>query len=204
MKPTRPGKKSDGSPLNVTKKPTTYAEVVAQYLANDQARGDLDLAWFAKQPDWDTLLEKAVLSRSRGAKNGKEVRHPHQRRLREPNLRKAHRALGQCDLQACGSFDELHDTIEQSTSEIPGIGPLAVFDFACRIGAWMRPALRPKQVYLHRGARKGAQALGLGQGLKTIRVRELPDEFHGLSGRHAEDCLCIYKEELKEIASRRS
>lgn len=185
------------SPPRSGREPRTYAEVVAKYLAEDQERGDADLRWFAGQPDFETLLEKAVMSRTR-----ENLRHPHQRRIPESVLRAAHKALSRCDLASCRSFDELHDLIEDSTNQIAGIGPLAVFDFACRIGAKLK--LRPKKVYLHSGTRNGATALGLGRGRKSIEVRELPEEFHSLSPRHVEDCLCIHKDTLKDIASRHS
>lgn len=182
-------------------KPLTYAEVVAKYLAEDQARGDKDLAWYAEQPDFETLLEKAAMCRARSDKPGKERRHPHQRRIPESVLRQAHRALARCKLESCRSFVELHELIEKSAGRIKGIGPLTVFDIACRIGAWKKPRLLPKAVYLHSGTRAGAAALGLGSGQKTLDVHELPPEFHCLSGRHAEDCLCIHKDALKQITS---
>jgi hypothetical protein len=204
MKQKRPPTTAGCAPGRDGRAPKTYAEVVAKYIAEDQNRGDQDLAWFAGQPDFDTLLEKAVMSRTRNADTGKEMRHPHQRRIPEAVLRKAHRALSGCDLQSCRSFDELHDLIEHATSKIKGIGALAVFDFACRVGAWRRPPLQPDKVYLHSGTRVGANALERGRGRKSIEVHDLPPEFHGLSGRHAEDCLCIFKDDLKRIASRRA
>ena len=202
MKSNRPRAISGCSPHRAGKTPKTYAEVVAKYIAEDQDRGDDDLDWFAEQPDFGTLLEKAVMSRTRPDDRGKEKRHAHQRRIPEAVLRRAHRNLSNCDLESCRSFDELHDLIERETDGVAGIGSLAVFDFACRIGTWMRPKLKPKKVYLHSGTRVGANALGLGRGREAIEVHELPQEFHGLSARHAEDCLCIHKDALKKIASR--
>jgi len=170
----------------------SYSEVVARYLEEDKARGDADLAWYAGQPDYSTLLEQAVMCRTEDDK-----RHPHQRRIPEQLLRAAHRKLSNVDLKSCKSFDEIHRAIENTAGRIKGIGDLAVFDFACRIGIWMKKM--PKRVYLHAGTRAGARALGLGRGRKTIEVKELPPEFRGLSGRHAEDCLCCHKDALNAL-----
>lgn len=197
MKPKRPRSTGGCAVPRTGGTPTTYAEVVAQYIACDQHRGDGELAWFSGLPDYETLLEKAVMSRT-----SQDQRHPHQRRIPEAALRKAHRALSRSDLQSCGSFADLHNAIDAATESIPKIGPLAVFDFACRIGAWRKPPLQPELVYLHSGTRVGAAALGLARGRQTLHVHELPKAFHRLSARHAEDCLCIYKDELKRIASR--
>ncbi|QDT55934.1 hypothetical protein Pan44_39820 [Caulifigura coniformis] len=176
-----------------TKTPAkSYAEVVARYLAEGKSIGDADLGWYARQPDYATLLDQAVMSRTQDDK-----RHPHQRRIPERVLRAAHRKLSNADLTSCESFDDLHDQIETATKSIDGIGVLAVFDFACRIGAWMKKM--PTKVYLHAGTRAGARAMGLGRGRKTIEVKELPKEFHRLSGRHAEDCLCVYADDLARI-----
>lgn len=165
------------------------------YVANDKQRGDDDLAWYARQPDFESLLEVAVLCRT-----SEDKRHGHQRRLKETDLRAAHSVLSECDFQSCKTFDAIHKAIEDALEDIPGIGPLTVFDIACRIGAFK--GVSPKKVYLHAGTRKGAQALGLGRGEETIEVKRLPEEFHRLSPRHAEDCLCIYKDHIKRIASR--
>jgi hypothetical protein len=96
-------------------------------------------------------------------------------------------------LQASADFRVLHDVVERSIRPIRGIGELAVYDFSLRIGAFL--GLSPTMVYLHAGARDGARALGL----KGVRLdpRELPPAFSKLSPAEIEDCLCIYKNELR-------
>lgn len=43
--------------------------------------------------------------------------------------------------------------------DLPGVGPLAVYDVSDRIGSYL--GIRPEKVYLHCGVRQGARALGL-------------------------------------------
>jgi hypothetical protein len=74
------------------------------------------------------------------------------------------------------------------------VADLTIYDITHRIGAHL--GLAPERVYLHRGTRVGARALGLGRGRATLELRELPPEFHRLTAAEAEDCLCIYKDRL--------
>jgi hypothetical protein len=97
-------------------------------------------------------------------------------------------------LRRCRSFEELHKVIKQQIGGIHGIGPLTVYDVANAIGANM--GLEPKLVYLHAGTAAGAKALGLGHRRETLDPAELPAEFRRLRPREAEDCLCMYKDEL--------
>ena len=92
------------------------------------------------------------------------------------------------------SFDELIALIHDLTEPIPGIGELAVYDTALRIGA--RFGLEPTRVYVHAGTRDGARALGFDGRRTTIEMDELPEPLRGLSAREAEDLLCIYKHSL--------
>ena len=71
-------------------------------------------------------------------------------------------------------------------------------DTALRIGAKL--GIRPDRVYLHRGTREGARALKLDASQATIDVSQLPPAFQRLDAREIEDCLCIYKEDLRRLA----
>lgn len=62
-----------------------------------------------------------------------------------------------------------------------------MYDVAHRIVAYL--GLEPEHVYLHRGTRVGARALGLGRGRQWIDLAELPDEFGRLTLAETEDCL---------------
>jgi len=97
-------------------------------------------------------------------------------------------------LQGASSFDELFELVEALIRPIYGIGELAVYDTALRIGE--RLGLEPTKVYLHRGTREGAKALGLAYRRKAIELAELPTELRSLPARELEDVLCIYKDEF--------
>ena len=127
-----------------------------------------------------------------------DTRHPHQRRIPENVLREAHQRLKKCRLDGCASFEELHDVVQQAIGDIRGIGPLTVYDIALRFGAFLN--LEPQVVYLHRGTRRGAVALGFVRKQKTLERKDLPSEFLCLRSREIEDCLCIYEDELRRIA----
>ena len=58
----------------------------------------------------------------------------------------------------------------------------------------------PSYVFVHAGVKVGARALGFA-GREQIAVEELPDAFQVLSPAEAEDCLCIYKKQLRDIAA---
>ncbi|HQM80509.1 MAG TPA: hypothetical protein PLX02_02700 [Syntrophorhabdaceae bacterium] len=74
---------------------------------------------------------------------------------------------------------------------IPGIGELAVYDTALRIGAFLR--IEPSKVFLHAGTRTGARALGLETSAEFLEVSSVPSEFQVLKPSEIEDVLCIYK-----------
>jgi hypothetical protein len=123
-------------------------------------------------------------------------RHPHQYRVRTDALWESRRRLLAIApaLASAASFDELFDRVSSEIELVDGIGELAVYDTALRIGA--RFNLPPTKVYLHAGTRTGVRALGLQHKKAYIDVPELPLELQVLSAREAEDALCIYKHEL--------
>src|SRR5262245_48111916 len=82
-------------------------------------------------------------------------------------------------LEAAETFHELFELVESIIGSIYRIGELAVYDTALRIG--VRLGLEPKKVYLHRGTRRGATALGLGRRRPWLHVSELPTELQVLS-----------------------
>lgn len=121
-------------------------------------------------------------------------RYDHQRRLPMAVLREASDRLEGARLEVARDFGELHHLVEQAIGLIPGIGELTVYDTALRIGAKLR--LKPDRVYLHRGTREGARALGLNWRLPQLALSEVPRALHGLEPHEIEDCLCIFKRQL--------
>lgn len=88
------------------------------------------------------------------------------------------------------TFSELYQEVKELT--IPGIGPLTIYDTATMIGC--PNGVYPAVVYLHAGAKSGANAIG-------IDGEEVPKEdfvakfsaFEVLEPIQIEDFLCIYK-----------
>lgn len=170
----------------------SYAAVVRDYCDKFEQGADRDLRFYAIQRDLARAVELAAFAKTAGGK-----RQPHQRRLPASTLGRAHAALDQCDFNVCHSFEELFQLVNAAVGGIHGIGALTVYDTARRIGAYLK--LEPEKVYLHAGTRAGARAIGLGAGRDTLEINELPVPFRSLSAGEIEDCLCIYKKELKQI-----
>jgi hypothetical protein len=84
----------------------------------------------------------------------------------------------------------------EQIGSVKGIGALTVYDIAHRIGAYFKKA--PERVYLHAGVRTGAQVFGIGG--DSFDPNLLPKPFSRLAASEIEDCLCIYKDELRGAA----
>ena len=169
-------------------------QVVADYDERFRRNAQRELACFEKLP-----TEEAV-SRAGLAELPSGKRHSHQRRISRSALEESRRRL--LDnlplLRKAKSFDELHELIGRVIGPIHGIGELAVYDTALRIGARFR--LEPSRVYLHAGTRDGAKALGLDWKCAAIEMHDLPHPLRRLTAREAEDVLCIYKDGLVDSA----
>jgi hypothetical protein len=76
---------------------------------------------------------------------------------------------------------------------VRGLGELYCYDTALRIGAKLE--LLPQMVFLHRGTRDGARALGhTDYRSANIDPHTLPRELHQLHPYEIEDFLCIFKD----------
>jgi hypothetical protein len=172
--------------------PQSHAEVVDAYIRDHRDAGQDERRFYASQSSLADAVEAAALCELPDGK-----RHPHQRRIPGRVLRQAATALTNAGF-AVDTFDELHEVVRTTIGPLRGIGELAVYDIAYRIGAHL--GLEPDEVYLHAGTREGARALGLGGA--TLRKDELPKAFHRLSVGEIEDCLCSYKDDLWRFADR--
>jgi hypothetical protein len=157
-----------------------------------RARAIAERRYFARFPTLPEAINAAALSEV----NSK--RHPHQRRIPRRALSNSARRLQSVasTLRRARSFEELHDLVDQVVGAVDGIGELYVYDVSTRIGAWLK--LEPRQVFVHAGVRVGARALGL-TGRDRFELRELPQPFRDLSAAEAEDCLCIFKDDLRAL-----
>lgn len=127
-----------------------------------------------------------------------DIIHPHQRR----NGRKTLNAfannllLFKNKIKEAKNFDEIYDFV--FSGKIRGIGSLAVYDTAFRIGLYLKKT--PNKVYLHCGARAGALNLQLPiSGKKTLLQSDFPLPFRSPSIKpfEIEDILCNYKNDFK-------
>jgi hypothetical protein len=180
----------------------SFEDVVRDYFADGGAKGSGEMEWFGCRPTTLTAaIERACLSRMPAGKGkgGRQVRHPHQRRIPEATLREASHRLAVItnEVQSCRDFLNLHSLVKATISPIRGIGKLAIYDFSHRIGVFL--GTEPTTVYLHRGARKGARALGLKTKRESIPINEFPKAFLRLTAAQIEDVLCIYRVTLARL-----
>lgn len=184
--PSRPCSGLKSTPFN------SFQEIVDHYIQCIQPQDKCDLKYWKSLRDLRDVVQKAALSRSPGDK-----KQDHQRRLPNSALERAAEVLDGVDFAKCKNFEELHQIIEQliKTPTIKWIGELAVYDIALRIGMYLD--VRPEYIYLHRGTRRGANALGL-VGDK-LHKNQLPCAFQKLSPAQIENCLCIYKESIDSL-----
>lgn len=170
--------------------------IVDSYLSRDKERAEKEQSWFQYRPSLKEAIRVAALAQYEGKRSN------HQRRIKGSVLEDSYKALLEKinDIESCSSFDELLDLIEVTIRPIHGIGELAVYDTALRIGAYLD--LTPDKVYLHAGTRTGARNLGLDIDRPCIPLSEFPCEFQGLSAEHIEDILCIYKKRLRPLVRR--
>ena len=186
-----PKKGSCDSPGKPRRELHTLQELVAWF--RRMIDTDADIRFLRELKPWSAVIEHAGM-----AMNERGKRFPHQYRLKKVALRAPTRRLRRIDLKSCKDFDSLFGKVENAVASIKGIGPLYVYDTACRIGASLR--LRPKRVYLHAGTRSGARAIGLGRGCAVVEMDELPKAMRSLTPSQVEDFLCICKDDLWRIA----
>ena len=180
----------------------SYADIVAAYRQEYADAHRAEMNWFG---DPRQTLSGAV-HRACGTqvpkRHGKGLkRHSHQpfRSVPDDALLEAASRLEsrRADIGAAADFAGLHALVDAGIRPISGIGELAVYDIALRIGAYR--GLRPTEVYLDAGTREGAAAHGLDASRKSVPMTSLPVEFLLLSADEAEDVLCIYRHPLTRI-----
>jgi hypothetical protein len=175
----------------------SYSGIVDAYIQDWREGAQRERQFFKSRRSLRRATEFAALCKLPSGK-----RHPHQYRIPRALLAKAESNLLECaaEIQGCETFKELHELVQREIGGIPGIGVLTVYDVATRIGAHLD--LAPRRVYLHAGTAAGAKALGL-EGRETLNRVELPKAFRRLRTYEIEDCLCLYKTQLLEVAKQR-
>lgn len=174
----------------------TSEEIISDYIREYRENARAEMRFFEIQRSRSAAIRKATLC---DLPSGK--RHPHQRRISRAVLEHV-----EAQLQAIGhklakatDFAALHRSVQEEIGGIKGIGPLTVYDITHRIGAHLRKA--PERVYLHAGTRIGARVFGISG--DSLDPKLLPKSFSRLAPSEIEDCLCIYKDELRGDALRR-
>ncbi len=144
---------------------------------------------FANEPSASAAIRRAAFCETKGGK-----RHAHQRRIPRALLEHVEAKLQAIrrKLSNAADFAALHRLVDEEIGSIKGIGALAVYDIAHRIGAYFGKT--PERVYLHAGVKVGARALGIGG--DSFDPKILPKPLARLAPSEIEDCLCIYKKEL--------
>jgi hypothetical protein len=169
--------------------------IVRVYIEQIRPRAQAELDWFIRQPTLRNATENAAL-----AKDSSGKRYSHQRRIKRAAIQKAVSLLSGASERISRSrdFAELFQLIGAVLEDVSGIGQLYIYDTSLRIGAKLK--LYPKEVYLHVGARSGAQALDLDAG-PTLKMSQLPREFRSLLPHEIEDVLCVFKKEFEASAA---
>lgn len=138
-------------------------------------------------------LEEAILIASKSM-NASGLKNKHQHRIPIVTLSDFGEKL--CTnsevIHNASSFDELYLIIR--AYRIKGIGELACYDVALRIGEYLN--IHPTSVYIHAGTRTGAEKLLKRKVRESILpITEFP-EFSGFSASQIENILCIYKKDF--------
>lgn len=183
-------------PPRSSKRPRTYNAIVSDYITSCRPHAQREAQWFAGQRSLDAAIKVGAMARARSGK-----RLNHQRRIPGAVLRgwTDHLRTLATRLRQARTFDELHEVVWREAEGFHGIGRLAAYDTAHRIGTFLK--LEPERVYLHAGTRDGARLFGLG-GRQSIRPSDLPRAFRRLQAAEIEDCLCIYRDDIAAIGQR--
>jgi len=147
--------------------------------------------WIEHSVNQSSLSDAIKAAASCFDHNGRK--HPHQYRLQIQHLKQYEDSLllHLNAIQNVQHFSQLIRIVENA--KVKGIGELAIYDTAVRIGAYLN--LFPDLIYLHAGARIGAQGILGKLDSDVLDKRALPEPFSlsDLTCYELEDILCIYK-----------
>lgn len=175
-------------------RPRDLDSIVERYITRKRDGALEELKDFQRLPSFRDCVRQAGLARRPDGK-----RFDHQRRI-PPNALRAFTNMllrKETALRSCRTFEALLGLIETESLKLWKKAELTVYDTALRIGSYLK--LEPEEVYLHRGTREGARALGFDSNRRSIRPDELPREFRRLKPLEIEDCLCIYEPDLRRL-----
>lgn len=159
--------------------------IVDSYVSQYRERASQALQYYVQLTSLSDVIEKAVGQR-------------HKEIISEKSLMQANSRLQQKaqEMSRCCSFADLYQLVGREIRTIRGIGDLVVYDIAHRIGAKL--GLAPEMVYLHFGSKEVVSYLGLEIQNGTLPVTSFPKAFHRLNPDEIEDCLCIFKDSIRD------
>lgn len=189
MRCVPPSKGSSSGILNDT---SDLDSLVRLYRIRNRPRTIEEIDFFWNLPTIDRAIHHAAL-----ACDGREKRYGHQNRIRTVALHRSKEILllSRDKLKQASNFRELHSCLKRVLDRVSGLGELYLYDTAFRLGAFF--GYLPGLVYLHRGTREGAKALGIDASGEYVRMEELPMPIRRLVPHEAEDFLCIFADKLK-------
>jgi len=164
-------------------------QLVEKYRSNHLGRKQNELNRFQNMTSLEQVIEEIFID-----KRGNQ--YDHQRQGEATRERAIATLLSiSDDIQRCQSFDELFNLIQIQVQErVENVGEMFTYDAALRIGAFL--GFLPETVYLIRGARKGATALGLTNSLGFLRVENFPYELQSLQPHEIHHFLCVFFKKL--------
>jgi hypothetical protein len=179
------------------KKPCTYASIIDHYKWNGRLKADEEVEWMKASTDLGSAIERAAGSVQ---ENGRRFFHQRWLDQEAAALAKVELLNSFHDIVAARDFHELFLLVERLVSGIKGLKEMFVYDVAFRIGVFVNKW--PTRVYLHRGTRDGAVAMGFDGGLRWLEVSEFPSEFRELEAYLIENLLCTHKADLANAYAR--
>jgi len=176
------------------RRPRSLSQLIRLYIAKWRDRAKKELESFRREC-FHSAVERAALA-VHDDEDGRRKRFSHQRRLNRRVLDEARERLlsTSAKLRRAKGFSDLHESIKDALAGITGLGSLYYYDTALRIGANLQKM--PERVYLHRGTRRGARAMGLDWRADSLDPKCLPKELSALDPHEIEDFLCIFKDRL--------
>jgi len=166
--------------------------LVNEYIHRWGSSYDIEDQWWGdKELNWDKAISRAWLSR---LSNGKT--HGHQCRVAKKLPEGLETALAdEMQPEDLKDFEVLYDWVKSVVGRVKGLGATTAYDVARRLGAWLK--LEPIVVYLHAGTAAGARKFGVEGELAPLNA--FPKEIQDLGATHAENFLCIYKDQISSV-----
>ena len=143
-----------GSHMQKSSQAKNIKDIVDDYIEEFRIKVRDELSFYKEPASFKEAIEKAALSVKKD-----RTKHSHQWRLPKSALEQAAKVLKRhsTEIGRYKTFQDLFAAIKAALKPIHGIGELAIYDIALRIGASRE--IEPENVYLHRGTREGARRL---------------------------------------------